>query len=330
VNPRIEYAVPAGARRARADKVLAAAFPEHSRVAFQRAFAAGLVSLRGRAVDRSQTVAGGDVLEFSFPETQAAALRPAEIPLTVLFEDEHLLAIDKPSGMVVHPGAGTGEDTLVHALLAHCRGGLSGVGGVERPGIVHRLDKDTTGVVVAAKTDAAHRGLSVQFAERSLQKEYMALVAGAPALLSGSIVKAIGRNPRQRHKMAVVETAAGGRDARTDWTVVERFGPFATLIRCRIYTGRTHQIRVHLKSLGHSLLGDAAYGWKAHPDLPAPARVMLHAEHLMLTHPITGRPLDLRAPLPADFAELMRALRQLVAPKAALRRRAQGKAKGRD
>jgi 23S rRNA pseudouridine1911/1915/1917 synthase len=328
VTARLSYAVPAEARRARADKVLAAAFPEHSRVAFQRAFAAGLVWLRGRVVERSQTVVGGDVLEFSWPETTPAELVPAAIALAVLFEDEHLLAVDKAAGMVVHPGAGTGGDTLVHALLAHCRGGLSGIGGVERPGIVHRLDKDTTGVVIAAKTDAAHRGLSAQFADRSLQKEYLALVGGAPALLSGSIVKAIGRNPRQRHKMAVVEAAAGGRDARTDWTVVERFGPFATLVRCRIYTGRTHQIRVHFKSLGHSLLGDATYGWKAHPDLPLPHRVMLHAEHLVLTHPITGAPLDLRAPVPEDFKALMRELRKLAAPTRAVRR-PKGKAKGR-
>jgi 23S rRNA pseudouridine1911/1915/1917 synthase len=271
---------------------------------------------------------GGDVLEFAWPETTAAELRPAEIALTILFEDEHLLAVDKAAGMVVHPGAGTGGDTLVHALLAHCRGGLSGIGGVERPGIVHRLDKDTTGVVIAAKTDAAHRGLSAQFADRSLQKEYLALVSGAPALLSGSIVKAIGRNPRQRHKMAVVEAVAGGRDARTDWTVVERFGPFATLVRCRIYTGRTHQIRVHFKSLGHSLLGDSTYGWKAHADLPAPNRVMLHAEHLALTHPITGQPLDLRAPVPEDFKAMMRELRKRVAPTRAVRR-PKGKPKGR-
>jgi 23S rRNA pseudouridine1911/1915/1917 synthase len=214
----------------------------------------------------------------------------------------------------VHPGAGTGEDTLVHALLSHCEGELSGIGGVERPGIVHRLDRETSGVMLVAKTDAAHRGLSEQFSERSLQKEYLALVTGAPSLLSGSIRKAIGRNTSHRHKMAVVED--GGRDAHTDWEVVEKFGSIATLVRCIIHTGRTHQIRVHMKSLGHILLGDEVYGWKKDPRLPKqPARVMLHAEHLIVTHPITGKTLDLRAPLPKDFKAMVAALKKAVKPK---------------
>ena len=231
----------------------------------------------------------------------------------MLFEDRHLLAVNKASGMIVHPGAATGEDTLVHALLAHCAGSLSGIGGVERPGIVHRLDKETTGVIVVAKTDQAHRALADQFATRALTKEYVALVSGVPQLLSGTIDRAIARHPVHRHRMTVGE---GGKPARTDWERTEAFGDLGALVRCRIFTGRTHQIRVHLKSLGHPILGDALYGWKPDPRLKEqPARVMLHAEHLVLTHPATGRELDLRAPLPEDFSKLIRALRRAAREK---------------
>ena len=204
------YTLPDGIRQLRADKALALSHPEHSRVAFHRAFDAGLVLLRGKAISRDASVTGGDTLEFSFPDTKPAELKAVDIPLEVIFEDKHLLAVNKTSGMIVHPGAGTGEDTLVHALLAHCAGSLSGIGGVERPGIVHRLDRETSGIILVAKSDAAHRGLSEQFSERALQKEYLALVAGAPALMSGSIRKAIGRNTTHRHKMAVVEAEEGG------------------------------------------------------------------------------------------------------------------------
>jgi len=214
---------------------------------------------------------------------------------------------------VVHPGAATGEDTLVHALLMHCKGTLSGVGGVERPGIVHRLDRETSGIIVVAKTDKAHRGLAEQFSERSLHKEYLALVTNAPALISSSIRKSIGRNKQHRHKMAVVEGAEGGKDARTDWEVAERFGRLATLIKCTIHTGRTHQIRVHMKSLGHVLFGDLVYGWK--PDARSkkpPQRVMLHAAHLIFRHPITGKTIEVRAPLPPDFEAQLKELRAAV------------------
>jgi 23S rRNA pseudouridine1911/1915/1917 synthase len=306
----ITYTVPDGVRQPRADKHLAAAFPEHSRVAFHRAFDAGLVTRSGKVLARDSTVLSGDVLTFSFPETKPTDMTPADIPLTVIFEDEHLLAVNKTSGMVVHPGAATGEDTLVHALLSHCKGSLSGVGGVERPGIVHRLDRETSGIILVAKTDLAHRGLAEQFSERSLEKEYLALVSGAPALISGSIRKQIGRNKQHRHRMAIVDTAEGGKDAHTDWEVVERFGDFATLVKCTIHTGRTHQIRVHMKSLGHILLGDVVYGWKPDARLKqAPERVMLHAAHLVFQHPISGKELDLRAPLPPDFDAQIKALR---------------------
>lgn len=302
------YTVPEGIRRLRADKALALAFPEHSRTALQRAFDAGRVLMRGASIDRSANVVGGDVLEFSFPEVAPAEIKAVDIPLDVLFEDKHMLAVNKASGMVVHPGAATGEDTLVHALLAHCADSLSGIGGVERPGIVHRLDKETTGVIVVAKTDKAHRALADQFATRSLKKEYVAIVAGVPQLLSGTIDRAISRHPTHRHRMTVGE---GGKPAKTSWERAEAFEDIAALMRCQIFTGRTHQIRVHLKSLGHPILGDALYGWKPDPRLTVqPERVMLHAEHLVLTHPASGKELDLRAPLPKDFNTILKSLRK--------------------
>ncbi len=302
-----EFIVPSGIRRERADKVLAAHFAEHSRAALQRAFDAGLVTLAGRPVPRKQAVSSGDTLVFALPETRPAELRAVEIPLEILYEDKHLLAVNKAAGMVVHPGAGTGEDTLVHALLAHCRGQLSGIGGVERPGIVHRLDRGTSGVILVAKDDTAHRSLTAAFARRDVVKEYVALVAGVPKQGTGRIEKAIARHPTQRHRMKAVAT--GGRAARTDWTVLETWGRLAALVRCRIYTGRTHQIRVHLSSLGHPLLGDAVYGFREASVPVAVPRVMLHAEHLVVAHPVTGRALDLRAPLPEDFAAVREQLR---------------------
>lgn len=313
------YIVPSGIRALRADKALALAFPEHSRTALQRAFDAGHVLLRGVAIKRDQSVVGEDVLAFTFPDVVPMDIKGVDIPLDVLFEDKHMLAINKASGMVVHPGAATGEDTLVHALLGHCAETLSGIGGVERPGIVHRLDKETTGVIVVAKTDKAHRALADQFATRSLKKFYVALVAEVPPLLSGTINSAIARHPTHRHRMTIGE---GGRPARTSWERAEVYGDIAALVRCQIFTGRTHQIRVHLKSLGHPILGDPLYGWK--PDLrlaEQPARVMLHAEHLVLTHPITGKELDLRAPLPLDFLQMIKTLKKAAKPlvKAAVR-----------
>jgi 23S rRNA pseudouridine1911/1915/1917 synthase len=300
---------PADAGR-RADAVLARAFPEHSRTAIQRSFAAGRVVRRGIALAQSDSVLAGDEIALSFPPVRAADLAARAIPLDVLFEDRHFLALNKASGMVVHPGAGTGGDTLVHALLAHCAGHLSGIGGVERPGIVHRLDRETSGVILVAKNDVAHRALSAQFAGRTVQKEYLALVAGVPSLLSGSIRRPIGRHPQHRHKMTVFDADAGlGRAARTDWSVVEIFGRAAALLRCIPHTGRTHQIRVHLKSLGHVLLGDTIYGFRPLPGGPAIPRLMLHAERIRFTHPKSGKPVDLHAPLPADFSATLVALR---------------------
>ena len=302
------YIVPATIRRERADKVLAQAFPEHSRAAIQRAMEAGLVKADGKVIAQSQEVRAGQMLEFALPETVAAELKAVDIPLDVIFEDKHLIVLNKAAGMVVHPGTDTGEDTMVHALLAHCAGGLSGIGGVERPGIVHRLDKETSGLLVVAKNDAAHRALADQFASRTLTKEYVAFVAGVPQADTGTINSAISRHPVHRHRMTVGE---GGRPSRTDWTVEQKFAGQAALLRCRIHTGRTHQIRVHLKSLGHPILGDATYGWKPNPALPVPARVMLHAEHLVFAHPVSGKVMDLHAPLPKDFRQVLAALRKL-------------------
>ncbi|HTL69200.1 MAG TPA: RluA family pseudouridine synthase [Lacunisphaera sp.] len=302
------YNVPEGIRRERADKVLAAGFPVYSRAAFQRALAGGLVRADGKVIAQDDEVRAGQVLEFSFPAIQPAELKPVDIPLDVVFEDKHLIVLNKPAGMVVHPGVGTGEDTLVHALLAHCAGELSGIGGVERPGIVHRIDKETTGLLVVAKNDVAHRALADQFASRTLTKEYLALVSGVPEGKSGMIDRSISRHPVHRHRMT---TGEGGRPARTDWTVEKAFAGRAALVRCRIHTGRTHQIRVHFKSIGHPLLGDATYGWKPDPLLPMPPRVMLHAERLVLMHPKSGKTLDLTAPLPKDFREMLAALKQV-------------------
>jgi len=303
------YTVPEGSRRQRADKALSAAFPAHSRVAFQRAFAAGLVKLKGSVIGQKETVLSGDEISFSFPEVIASDLTAKKIPLDILYEDKHLLVVNKPVGMVVHPGAGTREDTLVHALLAHCKGTLSGVGGVERPGIVHRLDRETSGAMVVAKNDEAHRSLAEQFANRSVDKEYFALVLGVPNLLSGSIRKNIGRDVHHRHRMMAFEAgSAGGRTSRTDWVLVEKYGKLAALVRCILFTGRTHQIRVHLKSSGHVLLGDLVYGFKQRENLPKIPRVMLHSEHLKFVHPKTGKIVDIKAPLPKDFQKVIKAL----------------------
>ena len=301
------FIVPPDRRRERADKVLARAFPEHSRVAFQRALDAGLVKLDGKAISRDVDVQSGQTLEFSFPEVKAAEVMAVDLPLDVIIEDKHLIVLNKAAGMVVHPGVGTGDDTMVHALLAHCAGGLSGIGGVERPGIVHRLDKETTGLIVVAKNDVAHRALADQFASRTLKKEYLALISGVPRQDSGTVDSAISRHPIHRHRMT---TGEGGRPAKTDWVVEKKFGSLAALVRCRIHTGRTHQIRVHLKSLGHPLLGDPTYGWKPNPAMAVPPRVMLHAEHLVFAHPVSGKVMDLTAPLPKDFKAMISDLRK--------------------
>ena len=302
------YTVPEGIRYLRADKALALAFPDHSRTALQRAFDSGLVTLRGVAIKRDQSVTALDTLEFAMPDLKAAELRAVDIPLEVIFEDKHMLAVNKAAGMIVHPGAATGEDTLVHALLSHCAGSLSGIGGVERPGIVHRLDKETTGVIVVAKNDQAHRALADQFATRTLTKEYVTIVAGVPQLLSGTIDRAIGRHPVHRHRMTIGE---GGKPARTDWERVEAFGDIAALLRCRIFTGRTHQIRVHRHHKGTPLVGDPIYG-KPSRNAVLPDRLMLHAWKLGIDHPRTGERLHFTAAIPPEFTPWLLGLDQPI------------------
>ena len=304
------YEVPAASAVDRADRVLSAAFPQFSRAFLQKLFEEGLVWREGEALLKKQKLQPGDCVTFTVPPARPLALRPVDIPLSIIHEDEHIVVVDKAPGMVTHPGAGTGEDTLVHALLHHCRGQLSGIGGVERPGIVHRLDKETSGLIVAAKTDAAFQGLAEAFAGRALTKEYQALVSRVPKAAGGSIDQPIGRHPTHRTRMAVVRD---GRRALSDYTVEASWGDLASRLRVRIHTGRTHQIRVHCSWLGHPLLGDTLYGWTPAktPGIAVP-RVMLHAHRLQLNHPVTRKPLRLEAPLPGDFRSVEQALAALA------------------
>ncbi len=303
-----EIGLPSGAAGQRADKALAAACGDISRSRLQRAFEAGGVTLDGRPVDKRHKLGGGEVLRVVLDEPEpGAGLEPAAIPLDIVYEDASVVVVNKAPGMVTHPGSGTGPDTLVHALLHHCGGSLSPVGAPERPGIVHRLDKETSGLIIAAKTDRAHQALAKAFSERDTDKRYLALVLGAPARDGGTCREPIGRHPVARTRMAVTP---GGREAWTDWKVEERFGARAALVACRLHTGRTHQIRVHLSDMHHPLLGDTTYGFRASrlPGIEVP-RVMLHAAELRLRHPERGETLHLRAPPPADFETLADQLR---------------------
>ncbi len=311
----------------RIDKVLAAALPDLSRARIQALIAAGHVVLDGVVVRAaSAAVVAGQMAEVTLPPVVAATPTPEAIPLTILYEDDHLIVLDKPAGMVVHPAPGHGTGTLVNALLAHCGGSLSGIGGVRRPGIVHRLDRETSGLMIVAKTDAAHRALSAQLADRSLARRYIAFCWGLPDPASGVIDTPMGRDPRDRLRMAVVE---GGKAALTRYRVTERLGPdalplLAAELACDLETGRTHQIRVHLSHLGHGLIGDPLYarsaaerrGLRALKPFPELLEAMmtfprqaLHAARLAFVHPHDGRPMELHAPLPAD----MRALRDRLA-----------------
>lgn len=288
----------------RADKWISRKLPDISRTHIQKAFRKGLVKVNGGRVAKSTRLRKGDVVEFTPLKVERRVLSPVELPLQILFEDEHLLAVDKASGMVVHPGVGNHDQTLAHALLFHCRGRLSFLGGADRPGIVHRLDRDTSGVMVAAKRDAAHRGLSSAFAARSVGKAYLCLVAGVPDRLSGTLRKPMGRHPVVRHKMSIRDD---GKNAHTDWELLGSSQGRISLLRCDLHTGRTHQIRVHLSDMGHPILGDEVYGYRnAGIDLPVqPTRVMLHAWKLELQHPITRESLRLVANPPDDFKTLL-------------------------
>ena len=300
---RIEYQVPPSHPRMRADKVLLECCPELSRSRVQRLFEAGLVWLEDEAIIKSRKLSGGDRVTFTIPPPVRTELVPREIPLEILFEDSSVIVVNKRTGMVVHPGAGTGDDTLVHALLHHCRDSLCTLGGVERPGIVHRLDKETSGVMVAAKTDEAFLHLSNLFAARRVGKVYLALTRGLPARKCGTIRAPIARNRRNRLKMAI---QANGREAWTDWEICEAFGNQASLLRVTIHTGRTHQIRVHLSHLGHPVLGDRLYGSGAKP---AYDRVYLHSHELSFTHPTERREMRFIAEIPDDMQRVLAELR---------------------
>ena len=298
----IEFEVPDGVSKERADKLLSDSFEQYSRSDFHRAFDDGLVELDGAAIPKNKRLSSGAVVRFRMPEVQSMGMVPIDMDLDVVFEDQHMLVVNKRAGVVVHPGAGEDEATLAHGLLHHCRGQLSGIGGVERPGIVHRLDRETSGLIMVAKSDVAHRALSELFQTRDLIKEYVALVSGVPELLSGVCDRPIERHPTQRHKMrAGLEGRGRAREARTDWRLVKAYDGYS-MLRCRIHTGRTHQIRVHMKSIKHIILGDITYGYRKIEQLPAePSRVMLHSAYLKFVHPITEQELELEAPLPKDF-----------------------------
>jgi len=305
----IECEVPPGLAPVRADKFFASEFEDVSRARLQRAFESGGVSFDGEVIGKRFRLAKPGHLRAVLEEPEAGARpAPAAIPLKVVYEDASLIVVDKAPGMVTHPGSGTGDDTLVHALLHHCGGRLSTVGAPERPGIVHRLDRGTSGLIVVAKTDAAHHKLAAAFAARETFKRYTALALGVPRRESGTCREPIARHPVVRTRMAV---AAKGREAHTDWRVAEAFGGKASRLHCVIHTGRTHQIRVHLGAMGHPLLGDTSYGFKANrlKGVPVP-RVMLHSAELSLTHPESGERVTFEAPLPEDFEAVLRALRK--------------------
>jgi 23S rRNA pseudouridine1911/1915/1917 synthase len=310
----------AAAAGVRLDKALAEVAPNLSRGRIQALIAQGLVSREGAVLrDASAKAAAGDYA-LMIPPLEPAEPVAQAIPLVVLYEDADLIVIDKPAGMAVHPGPGTPDATLVNALLHHCGASLSGIGGVARPGIVHRLDKDTSGVLVAAKSDAAHRGLAALFARHDIDREYVALTRGAPSPARGTIEGRIARSAHDRKKMALVRT--GGREAVTHYRTVRAFGPadrpLAARLACRLETGRTHQIRVHLASRGTPVLGDAVYG--SGPPAQAVRAAMaeaglrrqaLHAAMLGFVHPVSGTAMRFESPLPADMAALEAELARL-------------------
>jgi 23S rRNA pseudouridine1911/1915/1917 synthase len=287
------------------DVWLARAVPELSRARAQALIAEGRALVGGQPVRASRRVRAGEPVTLSVPPPEPAVPQPEDLPLSVVYEDVHLLVIDKPAGIVVHPGAGAPAGTLVNALLFHVRD-LSGVGGVARPGIVHRLDKGTSGLLVVAKDDATHRDLVSQFSGRQVEKTYLAVVAGVPRAREGTIEAPIGRDPVHRKRMSV--RAARGRPARSTYRVLETLAG-AALLEVRIHTGRTHQIRVHLASIGNPVLGDPVYGGRRTPIAAEAARPMLHAARLSFTHPATGARVHFESPLPADFRALLPRLR---------------------
>jgi 23S rRNA pseudouridine1911/1915/1917 synthase len=296
----------------RLDAFLRRQFPSLSRGAIQRLIEQGHITVNAKPTKATHAPRAGEVVRIEIPEAKPAEAKAEDIPLEILFEDKSLLVLNKPAGIVVHPAAGNEEHTLVNALLHHCKGELSGIGGVARPGIVHRLDKETSGCLVVAKNDETHVALSAQFAGRTVEKIYLAIVCGLVPRDEGNIRAAIARHPTHRKRMAVHDDG-DGRPAHTGYRVIERLNQ-ATLVEAELHTGRTHQIRVHFQHLGFPVAGDDTYGQRQTKKLAeltrfeAP-RVLLHAHKLAFTHPRTGKKVKFTAPLPADMEDALKFLR---------------------
>lgn len=288
----------------RIDHILAARFEECTRSHLQKLIKEGYVLLNGKAAKAGAKPAGGDTLEIRFPEAADVPIEPENIPLDILYEDSDVIIVNKPKGMVVHPAAGHSSGTLVNALMYHCRDSLSGINGELRPGIVHRIDRNTTGSLIVCKNDAAHQAIAEQLKVHSITRKYRAIVHGR-LTEDGTIHAPIGRHPQRRKEMAV--NAPNGKDAVTHYRVLEVFDRF-TYIECRLETGRTHQIRVHMKSIGHPILGDDVYG-PAKCPFPYLQGQTLHAMTIGFIHPTTGKYIEAEAPLPEYFEELLRKLR---------------------
>ena len=267
-----------------------------------RLIAEGRVRVNGKPAAKSARLSGGETVTVDVPQLRETALPPQDIPLNVVYEDDDVIVVNKPTGLVVHPAPGHPDGTLVNALLHHCGDSLSGIGGEKRPGIVHRIDRDTSGLIIAAKNDAAHLALSAQLKDHSLSRTYECLVTGNMKQDSGTVDAPIGRSSADRKKMAVVPT---GRRAVTHWEVVARY-PGVTHLRCRLETGRTHQIRVHMAYIGHPILGDTVYGAKK--PVPGLTGQCLHAAGLRFVHPRTGEPVELHCPLPPEFTAMLQKL----------------------
>ena len=288
----------------RLDAFLASSLDGLTRSQATRLIESGEVAVNGRAVSKSYKLAGGEDIAVTLPEPEPVEAVPQDIPLDVVYEDADVIVVNKPSGMVVHPAPGHPDGTLVNALLYHCAGTLSGIGGALRPGIVHRIDRDTSGLIIAAKNDAAHQYLSAQLAEHTLARTYECIVVGALREDRGTVDAPIARHPTDRKRMAVV---AGGREAVTHWEVIARY-PGYTHVRCRLETGRTHQIRVHMAYIGHPILGDTVYGAKK--EVPGLTGQCLHAVGLRFLHPRTHEVVELSCPLPEEFTRMLQKIRK--------------------
>ena len=288
----------------RLDAFLASSLDGLTRSQATRLIESGEVAVNGRAVSKSYKLAGGEDIAVTLPEPEPVEAVPQDIPLDVVYEDADVIVVNKPSGMVVHPAPGHPDGTLVNALLYHCAGTLSGVGGALRPGIVHRIDRDTSGLIIAAKNDAAHQYLSAQLADHTLARTYECIVVGKLREDRGTVDAPIARHPTDRKRMAVV---AGGREAVTHWEVIARY-PGYTHVRCRLETGRTHQIRVHMAYIGHPILGDTVYGAKK--EIPGLTGQCLHAVGLRFLHPRTHEVVELSCPLPDEFTRMLQKIRK--------------------